>query len=89
MASFKFHLTALPGHVGIVSDPRVAQQIGKPLRHQDPDLFYRAAQFQDAHVQTRLGPLDAVSVVEYLLLEGTERSRRTRSTKFSFSHTKR
>lgn len=32
--------TVLPGHMGIVSDPGVAEQIGQPLGHQDPDLFH-------------------------------------------------
>lgn len=37
--------TLLPGHVGVVSDPGVAEQIGLLLWHQDSDLFQRAAQF--------------------------------------------
>lgn len=44
------------------SDACVAKQVGEPLWHQDPDLFDRAAQLQDAHIQTGLGPLRAVPV---------------------------
>lgn len=59
--------------MGVVSDPGVAEHVRQPLRHQDPDLFYRAAQLQDAHVQAGLGPLNAVPVEGQLLLEDTER----------------
>lgn len=58
-----------PGHVGVVSDPRVAEQVGQPLWHQDPDLFNRAPQLQDANVQTRLGPLNTVPVEGQFLLD--------------------
>lgn len=54
------------------SDACVAKQVGKPLRHQDPDLFDGAAQLQDAHVQTGLGPLCAVPVERNLLLDKRE-----------------
>lgn len=54
--------------MSVESDARVAEQVGQPLRHQDPDLFDRAAQLQDTHIQTRLGPLCAMPVVRYLLL---------------------
>lgn len=54
------------------SDACVAKQVGKPLRHQHPDLFDRAAQLQDAHVQTGLGPLCAVPVERNLLLDKRE-----------------
>lgn len=53
----------------VKSDTCVAEQVGQPLRHQDPDLFNRAAQLQDAHIQTGLGPLCAVPVERYLLLK--------------------
>lgn len=66
-------ITWVPGNVGIVSNPRVTEQIGQPLGHQDPDLFHGAAQLQDAHIQTRLGPLNAVPVEGQFLLEDTEK----------------
>lgn len=56
--------------MGVESHTCVAEQVGQPLRHQDPDLFDRAAQLQDAHIQTGLGPLCAVPVERYLLLKG-------------------
>ena len=61
--------TVLPGHVGIESDSRVTEQIGQPLGHQNPDLLNWAAQLQDAHIETWLGPLNAVSMERELLLE--------------------
>jgi len=61
--------TALPGDVGVVPDPCVAEHVGQPLGHQDPDLFHRAAEFQDANVQTRLGALNAVPVEGQFLLD--------------------
>lgn len=54
------------------SDACVAKQVGKPLRHQDPDLFDGAAQLEDAHVQTGLGPLCAVPVERNLFLDKRE-----------------
>lgn len=54
------------------SDACVAKQVGEPLWHQDPDLFDRAAQLQDAHIQTGLGPLCAVPVERYLLLDNRD-----------------
>lgn len=53
----------------VESDACVAEQVGQPLWHQDPDLFDCAAQLQDAHIQTWLGPLCAVPVERYLLLK--------------------
>lgn len=58
-----------PGHVGVVSDPCVAEQVGQPLWHQDPDLFNRAPQLQDANIQTRLCPLNTVPVEGQFLLD--------------------
>lgn len=55
--------------MGVESDAGVAEQVGEPLWHQDPDLFHRAAQLQDAHIQTGLGPLCAVPVERNLLLD--------------------
>lgn len=61
----------MPGHMGVVSNPRVAKQIRQLLRHQDPDLFQRTTQFQDPHIQAWLCPLDAVPVeVQLVLREG-------------------
>lgn len=65
----------LPRNMGVESDARVAEQVGEPLRHQDPDLFHRAAQFQDAHIQTGLGPLCAVPVERNLLLDKRDKGR--------------
>lgn len=59
----------LPRNMRVGSDACVAKQVGEPLRHQDPDLFNGAAQLQDAHIQTGLGPLCAVSVERNLLLD--------------------
>lgn len=58
-----------PGHVGIVSDPCVAEQVGQPLWHQDSDLFNRAPKLQDANIQTRLGPLNTMPVEGQFLLD--------------------
>lgn len=57
-----------PGHVCVVSDSGVAQQVGQPLRHQDSDLLHGAPQLEDADVQTRLGPLSTVPVEGQFLL---------------------
>lgn len=58
-----------------MADPCVAEEVWQPLGHQDPDLLYRAAQLQDAHIQTRLGPLNAVPVEGQLLLGRGHRER--------------
>lgn len=46
----------------------MAEQVGQPLRHQHPQLLHRAAQFQDPHIEARLGLLHATPVVGQLLL---------------------
>ncbi|KAF3846769.1 hypothetical protein F7725_003847 [Dissostichus mawsoni] len=53
---------------------QLAEQVGQPLRNQNPDLFHGAAQLQDPHVQTRLRPLNTVPVEGELLLENREES---------------
>lgn len=70
---FTWH-SELPGDVRVVSDSRMAEQVWEPLGNQDSDLLDRAAQFQDAYIQTGLSPLGAVSVEGQFLLQ-VERNR--------------
>lgn len=65
----------VPGDVGVVSYAGVTEHVGGPLGHQDFDLVYRAAELQEAQVETRGQPVSAAPLVRQNVLEAKDREK--------------
>lgn len=51
----------------------MTEHVGGPLRHQDLDLVYRAAELQEAQVQARCQPVSAAPLVRQNILKDGHR----------------